>query len=78
MGALLNGPGVHQPRSAVFQLRTPVSDTLLALTGRAPYSEPAADKPSETKAFPQPPSAPLTSIGSGPGQLVVTGRRTFP
>lgn len=25
----------------------------------APYSEPAADKPSETKAFPQPSSAPL-------------------
>lgn len=31
----------------------------------APYSEPAADKPSETKAFPQPSSAPLFSRAHG-------------
>jgi hypothetical protein len=36
----------------------PVSPPLSALHGRTPHSEPAADKPSETKAFPQPSSAP--------------------
>lgn len=74
IGAQFNGPCVHRPKSAVSRQRTSMSEYLLARTGRAPHSEPAADKPSETKAFPQPPSAPLQCAGTGTTQQWGPGR----
>jgi len=66
VGAFFHGLALHQPKSAISQECTPMSDNQPAPTGRAPQSEPAADKPSETKAFPQPPSAPLNGGGTRP------------
>ncbi|GAA4656817.1 hypothetical protein GCM10025779_21540 [Arthrobacter cryoconiti] len=51
--------GAHQRTDVTFPSPNPRLETLSVLQGRTPYSEPATDKPSETKAFPQPSSAPL-------------------
>lgn len=56
MGRIELGANWHRGASAA--LSTSRSVTLLDVNHQAPHSESAADKPSETKAFPQPPSAP--------------------
>lgn len=53
--------GAHRHRGASAAWPASRSITLLDANHRAPHSEPAADKPSETKAFPQPSSAPPNS-----------------
>lgn len=58
--------GAHQWTDVTFPSPNPRLETLSVLQGRTPYSEPATDKPSETKAFPQPSSAPLFYFQTGP------------
>ncbi|MBP2411563.1 hypothetical protein JOF48_000362 [Arthrobacter stackebrandtii] len=50
-------PSLEPARRNSFRAALP--GTLSGRNGRTPHSEPAADKPSETKAFPQPSSAPF-------------------
>ncbi len=50
----------HPCTTAIYASH-PTAKTLPGtIINRAPQSEPAADKPSETKAFPQPSSAPFS------------------
>lgn len=64
----------HGGASAILPL--PRLLTLPDAWHQAPHSEPAADKPSETKAFPQPSSAPLTCRPYGNAPALSTGART--
>ncbi len=50
-------------------LRASLPGTLSGRGGRTPHSEPATDKPSETKAFPQPSSAPFLCTMAFPASV---------
>lgn len=59
----------NSPEGLGPQTRSQAAGNLSSLAGWTPHSEPAADKPSETKAFPQPSSAPSSWIMLFPASL---------
>lgn len=73
-GALVPPVAHISPEGLAPKIRSHSANTLSGLGGWTPHSEPAADKPSETRAFPQPSSAPSFWITLFPASLRGAGK----